>query len=403
MAVPKPNADKPILIDILDPWGRVVWTGASRRDRFRFFTRDWADGAYKVRFQPGGQRQFHVETEFFGRVRARVGLMLRAMEPKRDADGMAPAELQGASNLLQRIMTLFVWSEPKEAVEGHLTFCEQRLDFRTATAVVRILGSGAADAEGYDKPYTPFARERSMMFVPPNAVVDFAAHAERKLDRWGYKPQDIDHVFISHTHADHFDAAAIARFASKRRPGRASPLLTVHAGKAACDQLRAHLAAARLPGSVAINQLEPGSETQAGELRVKAVRATHQADSSPLCYIFHWRGTTVYYGTDSGYPTADTYAALAAEKFDVFAHDVTMVSTDDGVTHSDLGDLLLLVGKLRAAGAIDPWTRVVTLHQTKQGPQVLPDYNHFERLIGFECSYDGMPIPVAFRVDERKR
>lgn len=402
MAVPKANRDKPVLIDILDPWDQPIWTGASRESTFEFFTRDWADGMYTVRFQPGGQQRLRVETELFGKVRARVGLMLRAIEPQRDADGLAPPRLQGASNLLQRIMTLFVWTQPSEAVEGHLAFCEQQLGHKTAAATVRILGSGSSKFTGYDGPYRPFARERSMMFVPPNAVVDFAANGERKLKRWGYRPGDVDHVFITHEHGDHFDIQAIVRFAQSRGN---DPTLVVHAGKTVCERLVAYLSVLRTSAPIIeIDELKPFVETQAGELRVKPVPATHQAGPTPLCYILRWRGTTVYYGTDSGYPSAETLAALARERFDVFAHDVTVASADDGVTHQDLGDFVLLVGKLRAAGAIDAWTRVVTLHQDKkEGPQILPDWNHFERQVGFECSYDGMPIPIAFRIEQRHK
>ena len=82
---------------------------------------------------------------------------------------------------------------------------------------------------------------------------------------------------------------------------------------------------------------------------------------------------------DSGYPRAATYAALAAERFDVLAPELTIVSAADGITHMDLGDVLLLLSRLRAAGAIDPWTRVATIHQSPQGSQVLPDVNRWQQ------------------------
>jgi len=233
--------------------------------------------------------------------------------------------------------------------------------------------------------------------MPPNAVVDFAEHGERKLRRWGYKPTDIDHVLISHEHKDHFDAKAVAEFADKRRAAGAPPL-AVYSGPTVCHELRQWLAENGGADQIVIHELRPGQETQAGELTVKAVRATHQAGPIPLCFILRWNGTTVYYGTDSGYPSAETFAAMAAERFDVFAHDTTVATADDGVTHQDTGDLLLLVGKLRKIGAIDTWTRVVTLHQSPIGPQTIPDYNQLERMVGYECSYDGMPIPIAYRL-----
>lgn len=398
--IPAQPAAAPVLVDIMDPWGQIVFTGGTRGSTISFFTRAWADGPYTLRFAGGEEQKFRVNTEYFDSIRARSGLLVRMIDARRNADGLAPEEWRGASALLQRIITLHLWREPKQTVEQHLAFCEQRIGLRTAAGTVRLLGSGAANVPGYTGPYRPLARERTMMFMPPNAVFDFASCAPRKLERWGCSAGQIEHVFISHSHADHFDAPAIAAFARRRQQEGLSKF-TVHAGKAACGLLRKHLIETNATDLLIVDELSPGSETAAGELRVKAVRATHQADSSPLCYIARWKGATVYYGTDTGYPCADTYAALASEKFDAFVHEITAASADDICPHTDLGDLQLLVGKLRAAGAIGTWTRVVSMHQSPEGPQILPDYGHFQQSIGFECGYDGMPIPIAFRADER--
>lgn len=404
VAAAKDGAGKasPESAEVVDPWGLIVWTGPTRDGVCSFFTRAWADGAYKLRLGSADEVPFRVDTEYFDGIRARAGLMLRAIDARRDADGQPPKEWWGASNLLQRIITLHLWRESRQKVEQHMSFCEQQLGFRTATASVRLLGSGAANVPGYAGPYRPLARERNMMFMPPNAVFDFNDLGRRKLERWGYGARDIEHVFISHSHADHFDAKAVLAFA-RLRVDAGLGRLTVHSGKASCDQLRQLLVTPADKDLIAIDELEPGRRTVAGELEVEAVAATHAADSDPLCYIARWRGATVYYGTDTGYPRAPAYASLAARRFDVFAHEMTAASGDDGMTHMDLGDFQLLVGKLRAAGAIDPWTRVVSMHQSPEGPQILPDYGHFQQSIGFECGYDGMPIPIAYRLDETAR
>jgi len=387
---------KTALIDIHDPWGRRIWTGATRDGTFTFLTRDWADGQYTVRFTPSGTEVLTVETEYYESVRARAGLMLREIEALRDADGLPPERLRPASDLLQRVVTEYVQYKPKDAVEGDLYNAELALGFRTEAATVLILGSGSATFTGYDEPYRPFLRERSSVFVPPNAVFDFAANAARKLKRWGYTPADVEHIFISHSHADHFNEAAIAELAVARRSANLPPV-TVHAGRASCRRLEGHLSERGLKGVAVLDLLEPGGVTEAGELRVKAVRARHAADSDPLCYIIRLRGATIYYGTDTGYPFAETLAALSAERFDVFIHELTVASAEDFASHCDTGDLRMLVGKLRRAGAVDHYTRVVTFHQDHAGQQGMPDLPYWQAMIGYESGYDGMPVPVAFR------
>jgi L-ascorbate metabolism protein UlaG (beta-lactamase superfamily) len=400
LAVPEVRAEPPVIVDVMDPWGQTIWTGATRGDAVEFFTRDWADGEYTVRFTPGGERTLKVETAFFEQVRARAGLMLRRIESRRDADGLPPKAWAGASNLLQRVITQFVWLAPADDVTGNLYHCEQVLKMQTGAMTVRILGSGASEYLGYEGAYRPFRRERVMVFLPPNACIEFAEHAERKLERWGYSFRDVEHVFISHEHRDHLDEAAVAAFAQKRREAGLSPP-TVHSGRTVCKMIRAELAKRGAPDLVKLDELEPGDESGGGEYRVKAVLATHTAGPDPLCYIIQWRGVTLYYGVDSGYPRAATLAELKKHRFDVFIHDCTVASGDDGVTHQDLGDMMLLVGTLRAAGAIDTWTRVVTMHQGPQGPQVIPDYNVLQAQVGFDCAYDGMPIGVAYEVKGR--
>jgi L-ascorbate metabolism protein UlaG (beta-lactamase superfamily) len=400
IAVPQPNAEDPVIIDVIDPWGNTIWSGATRGASFMLFPWQWTDGTYTVRFSSGEEQNFQVASEYYGQVRARAGFLLRAIDEKRDADGMPPKDLWGASNLLQRLVTEHVYEKRDDEVSGNLYHGELLLGFRTGSATIRILGSGAAHyMDGYEGSYRPYLREAAGMFVPPNTVFDFAEHGERKLERWGLSFRDIEHIFSSHSHADHFHAAAITALAKKRAEA-GLPLLTFHSGDAACNQLEQYLSEQKMEEILHIDRLQPGSETEAGPLRVKAVRATHQEDSSPLCYIIHYREATAYYGTDTGYPVAETFEALAAERFDAFVHELTAPSAEDGLGHMDVGDLRLLLGKLRRAGAIDSWTRVVGIHQGMQLHQKLRDPLNFQQTIGYEPAYDGMPIPVAFKTAE---
>ncbi len=395
MAVPKPNADQPVITDVIDPWSQTIWTGATRGDAVEFFTRDWADGTYTVRFTPGGEQKLKIDTEFVGKVRARAGLLLREIDKRRDPNGLPPKDLAGASNLLQRAITEYMWQQPDSRILDHLTFCEQRLGIKTATATVRILGSGAADWDGYEGRYHPGLRERSSLFMPPNAMVDFGTDAMRRLRRWSYSAGQVEHLFISHEHADHFDPASVTELAVERQNAGLKPLV-VHGNKLVCERLKDHLSKSNQSDLVLTDEMRAGTQARAGELQVKAVRASHPTSPDPLCFILKYRDATVYYGTDTSYPNAETFKALAAERFDVFAHDVTAASSDDGREHGDLGDLLLLIGRLRAAGAIDTWTRVVAIHLSREGPQILPDIPTFEHQAAFTCAHDGMPIPIAF-------
>ena len=71
MAVPQPNAEDPVIIDVIDPWGNTIWTGATRDATFTLFPWQWTDGTYTVRFSTGEEQGFQVASEYYGQVRAR--------------------------------------------------------------------------------------------------------------------------------------------------------------------------------------------------------------------------------------------------------------------------------------------------------------------------------------------
>jgi L-ascorbate metabolism protein UlaG (beta-lactamase superfamily) len=395
MAVPQPDAETGVQFSITDPWGWTIHRGITFEDKIAVLTRDWADGAYTIHFANGPEVPFRIDTAYYDTFRARGAQLLREVDRRRNPDDWPPQELFNITNLLQKWMMYEVYFDTDDAADEKLAGAERAIGLRTHAGMIRLLGSGAADHSGYDRPYRPSWRERTSVFMPPNAVFDFAANAERKLKRWGYGPADVEHVFISHSHADHFDAKAILAFAAKRKAAKLGPL-RVYSGKAAIDQLEAAAAERKTPAPIETHVMQPGGTLEAGELRVTAVRAHHDPKATPLCYIVRWHNATAYYGTDTGYPRADAMELLLKERFDVFLHEVTFVVAGEGEVHMDIEDLRRLVGKLRRAGVLDAYSRVITMHQSKLGPPVVPDYSYLQAVIGFEFGFDGMPIPLVY-------
>jgi L-ascorbate metabolism protein UlaG (beta-lactamase superfamily) len=333
----------------------------------------------------------------YDEIRARAETLLRIIDEQRDADDMPPGHLVNAADLLQVIITQWVYYNQPDFLYSNLGLIEETVGVELGSESIRILGSGDAAYRGYEGPYKPGYREMAMMFMPPNALFDCGWDAERKMARWGFYPADIEHIFVTHAHYDHCDPESIVAIA-RQRVDAGLPPLTVHGSNEVCDWIEWQL---RPEPELVFDRLEPDEETQAGELRIKALRATHHLSTGPLTYIIHWRGRTAYYGTDTAYPKGFAYSALAAETFDVFVHEMTMpASADNNGAHMDYGDIERLVRNLRLDGAILPWTRVVTMHQDPSGVQSLPDIFYYAWRTGFESGYDGMPVPLVFRWDQ---
>jgi len=397
LAVPNPVPGSPTHIRITDPWGAVIHSSYSDQATVEIFARDWADGTYTVQFTPGDSFFFDVNTALYDELRARSETLLRLIDDQRDADDNPPSHLVNAANLLQVIIAQWIYYERPDFLHDQLGLAQEAIGVEVGSENIRILGSGDAAYRGYDGPYKPGYREMAMMFMPPNALFDCGWDAERKMARWGFYPADIEHIFVTHAHYDHCDPESIVAIARQRVDAGLSRLI-LHGSNEVCDWIAGYL---RPEPELIFDRLDPNEETQAGELHVKALRANHAIESGPLTYIIHWRGRTAYYGTDTAYPKGFAYAALAAETFDVFVHEMTMpASSDIGATHMDYGDIQRLVRNLRLDGAIKPWTRIATIHQDPSGVQCLPDYFYYARRVGFESGYDGMSIPLVFRWDQ---
>jgi len=215
---------------------------------------------------------------------------------------------------------------------------------------VRFLGTGAADWTT-DHQCGEDCRERcakarelggrnlrrfSSIFVAPDTIVDFTAHALAALDEYGIRREAIRNVVITHGHYDHFQPAAILEFASGLpHPVAVYGNATVghaldFAARHAWDPGAGRFVARDESPNVEFEPVTPGQPFAAGAWTAIPVLANHMIDKRRLIpeqqalnYILELDGRTLFYGLDSSFMLPRAFEALGRHAFDAAIFDAT--------------------------------------------------------------------------------
>lgn len=199
---------------------------------------------------------------------------------------------------------------------------------------------------------------RFLVDVPPNLGL---AAAQR-----GVSLADVTHIFITHSHQDHFDPCVLAA----TRNGTDSPI------KMYCNERLSQL----LPSyqqfnrffnpeklNLAIKTIRPFDrvvEEDAG-ISVTALPADHDhtGGEEPLVFIFELEGKTLLYACDTGWFPDETWKELEKHTYDVVIVECTfheIMECRRG--HLSLGSFLEIKGRFEGRGLLSKGCKVIAQH-----------------------------------------
>ena len=222
---------------------------------------------------------------------------------------------------------------------------------------IKFLGTGTPDFFG-DSSVSKFhrrARHRggrnwrypSMLWLAPGVLIDFSRVAPVQMKRAGVNRDRAEQLLLTHSHDDHFDAAAIV--GELLRP---AGLKQVYGNEVVCGRLRQALAGTGLSPDSTVRVIAPHEPCRVGPLTVTALRANHcwinaegEAETA-LNFILEGGGVSLLYLVDTRLPYADTHAFLRGYAFDAVIVDATF---GDRPAES----LSPLTGHLNFRGALD--------------------------------------------------
>jgi len=187
-----------------------------------------------------------------------------------------------------------------------------------------FLGTGAADwAIKSEEETLPGERRRSSMLLGEHILIDIGPQSFAHAKRIGVDLTKITDIFISHTHSDHYNKAALLSFAEA-----AESTVTVHCHADAAAKLALDPQEEK---KVHIHKLKVRDTFDLQGLTFTAFSANHYvADSKevPLHYVISGEDKLLFYGCDGGWFTAETWEYMRKMQFDCMIFDTTVGEMD---------------------------------------------------------------------------
>ncbi len=255
---------------------------------------------------------------------------------------------------------------------------------------LRFLGTGAA--EGVPAMYCRCQacmtartqggkdiRTRSSFRIGSRYQIDLGPDANWQMHRLGTDMYDVEHLFITHTHEDHFQLQEIVAKTMSREFGTNGKPLDIYVSLPAwqwlntlmpvlykkdeyehpifAEQFRVH--------ALAYFQIYP-----IGELLVETLKGGHvvrDGRERAMHYLIHLPDKRrLLYALDTGWFPEETWTFLQQKQLDILILDCTFgVRTDrpaypDG--HLDVASFVKTLERLADMGTIDTTTRIVATH-----------------------------------------
>jgi len=208
------------------------------------------------------------------------------------------------------------------------------------------LGSGSALSK--ERLWSSLLLDEKILFsLPPTAI--------SQLYRLGKDPSAIDHIFISHRHADHFFGLPFLIVLYRYRYTRDTPLYII--GPKGIEEATVELCHAAWPNlewedltqrvSISFVEINGEREYRAGAIVFNAVKMEHFGMDS-YGYRFTYRGREIAFtgDTEAG-PHLDRLLAGA----DIVITELTYAVPSDDPGHLDVETVSEMVARLRTRGA----------------------------------------------------
>jgi len=263
---------------------------------------------------------------------------------------------------------------------------------------IQILGTAAA--EGWPAVFCGCAtctraraagghniRSRASVQIDDIYKIDLPPDTYYHVIRYGLDLSRLAHLFVTHSHEDHFDLAELGYSRSPFAHNLANAPIRIYGNDTVTSAISTCFAD-KLP--VEVVTLTPFQPVQAGSLVFTPIEARHNPAELCLNYVIESDAARVLYASDTGEYEQRTLDFLKTRKFDLIISECTQGTLPQPATYHM------------------SFEAVVRLRDAVGGPSVRTIITHFSHNIGLlhdeleaiagpegvEVAYDGMTVEV---------
>ncbi|NOZ22350.1 MAG: hypothetical protein GXP25_14820 [Planctomycetes bacterium] len=250
-------------------------------------------------------------------------------------------------------------------------------------------------------------RTNSHAFLAPDTLIDLPPEAFAQIRRFDVPIFDIEHLFITHSHEDHFCPFLLAwrRMNEDQElpppPGASGPrfselrTLHVYGNRVVYQQLKGMVGEGK-PHAMALHLAEPFVDFDAGDMRVTPLLANHvdHEGAPPLNYIIRRGEKTLLYALDTGWFLDETLAAIRRDQYDLVVLDGTYAQGVDAESHNNFAKVEKALALFRKEGLLKDGAAFCVSHT---GPHFGPVHDEIAPIMaekGITIAYDGMEISL---------
>ena len=200
--------------------------------------------------------------------------------------------------------------------------------------------------------FDPDARRSSSALLDGRYLIDCGPHTPDALAIAGADAKAVTDLFLTHTHADHFDPANIVSLAARTKNG----LRLWVSEDAVLPEMK----------GVTVTRMEkfvPYAVTEG--LTVTGLKANHDKNAAPQWLLFTVGNKKMLYALDGAWYVNETYYSLRNAGLDLLVADATVGDYDGDyriAEHNSIPMLRLLLPSLRTFGVVGEETRVFLSH-----------------------------------------
>ena len=226
--------------------------------------------------------------------------------------------------------------------------------------------------------------------------MDFPPDSYLQMLKYGLSYADLEHLFITHAHEDHFYPADLALRAEPFAFGL-SKALYVYGNQTVCQRMMEKVRDLEKCG-IAFTIVEPFESFQAGELKVTPILASHDPNQVCLNYIFQFKSKTLLQGFDTGWYPKQTWEKLADYRFDMVIMDCTSGGKSEGpgvpTNHLGVEALIEVKKKMEGMALLSEGCRFIATHFSHGGGLLHHELEERLNPWGIEVAYDGMEVEI---------